>query len=133
MVKKIDHIGFAVKDLKKHLAFYRDLLGLKCSKIEEVADQMVRIAFLTLGTTRIELLEPTTEESPIARFIEKRGEGFHHISYKVDNIVEALKKAESQNIALIDNVPRIGGEGKQIAFLHPRATGGVLTEFCQEL
>ena len=133
MVKEIDHIGFAVKDLKNQLHFYKDLLGLECSQMEEVEEQKVRIAILTVGNIRIELLEPTSEESPIAKFLNKRGEGIHHIAYKVDNIVEALNKAESQHIELIDVVPRVGAGGKKIAFLHPKSTGGVLTEFCQEL
>jgi methylmalonyl-CoA/ethylmalonyl-CoA epimerase len=108
------------------------VLGLKCYAIEEVVDQKVKTAFLKIGETKIELLEATSEESPIAKFIEKRGQGVHHIAFAVNGIEEALLEVKEQNIKLIDENPRKGAEGLEIAFLHPKSTGGVLTEFCEK-
>jgi methylmalonyl-CoA/ethylmalonyl-CoA epimerase len=128
----IEHIGIAVGNLKEAIEYYENVLGLKCYKIEEVPDQKVRTAFLKIGETKIELLESTDPEGPVGKFIEKKGEGVHHIAFAVKNIEEHIKEAESKGIKLIDSVPRKGAEGMSIAFLHPRSTFGVLTEFCEE-
>ena len=129
-LKNIEHIGIAVNSIEESLKYYEGILGLKCYAIEEVADQKVKTAFLKIGETKIELLEATSEASPIAKFIEKRGHGVHHIAFAVNGIEEALLEAKEQNIQLIDENPRKGAEGLEIAFLHPKSTGGVLTEFC---
>ena len=131
-VKKIEHIGIAVKSIDKALEYYEGVLGLKCYNIEEVAEQKVRTAFLKIGDIKIELLESTTEDGPIARHIEKRGEGVQHIAFAVENIQESLDEVASKGVELIDKNPRKGAEGLNIAFLHPKYTGGVLTEFCEE-
>lgn len=131
MVKHISHIGIAVKDLDAGIAFY-EKLGLVLEGTEEVPSQMVKVAFFPVGDTRIELLAPTSDESPIAKFIEKRGEGIQHIAFAVENLPEALKATEADGIRLIDKEPRPGAHGAEIAFLHPKSTGGVLIEFCQE-
>jgi len=127
----IEHIGIAVSNLNEAISFYESLFDLKCYKIEEVADQKVRTAFFKIGETKIELLESTDPEGPVAKFIEKRGEGIHHIAFAVANIEAHLKNAESKGIRLVDTVPRKGAEGLSIAFLHPRSTFGVLTELCE--
>ncbi|WP_329903292.1 methylmalonyl-CoA epimerase [Porphyromonas pogonae] len=126
----IEHLGIAVKSIEDSLPYYEEILGLKCYNIEEVADQKVKTAFFKVGQTKIELLEPTSEESTIAKFIEKRGEGIHHIAFAVPDCAEALKDAESKGVRLIDTAPRKGAEGLNIAFLHPKSTLGVLTELC---
>ena len=126
----IEHVGIAVKDLTTSIKYYEDVLGLKCYSIEEVKDQKVKTAFFKIGQTKIELLESTEPDGPIGKFIEKRGEGVHHIAFAVDEIEQALSEAEGKGIRLIDNKPRKGAEGLNIAFLHPKSTGGVLTEFC---
>jgi len=131
-ISHIEHIGIAVKDLKTAIPYYEDILGLICYKIEEVAEQKVKTAFFKVGEVKIELLEPTSEESAVAKFIEKKGEGVHHIAFRVDNLVETLATCESKGIQLIDKAPRKGAEGLNIAFLHPKSTGSVLTEFCEE-
>lgn len=131
MVKKIDHIGIAVKDLDETLKFYEEVLGIKCVDIEVVEEQKVKTAFLPIGDTEIELLESTDKEGPIAKFIEKRGQGIQHIAYRVDNIEEALKEMKEKGIRLIDEKPRKGAGGAKIAFLHPKATFGVLIELCE--
>ncbi len=130
--KKIEHIGIAVKSIENAKEFYEKILGLTCYAIEEVADQKVKTAFFKVGETKIELLEPTSEDSPIAKFIEKRGEGIHHIAFATDNVNEALKYASTQGLRLIDEKARKGAEGLNIGFLHPKSTGGVLIEFCSE-
>lgn len=130
-VSHIEHIGIAVKDLKTAIPYYESILGLKCYNIEEVADQKVRTAFFMVGETKIELLEPMNEESTIAKFIENKGEGVHHLAFCVDDIAESLSEVESKGVRLIDKEPRNGAEGLQIAFLHPKSTQGVLTELCQ--
>jgi methylmalonyl-CoA/ethylmalonyl-CoA epimerase len=127
----IEHIGIAVSNLEQAIEFYEKVLGLKCYKTEEVHDQKVRTAFLMVGETKIELLESTDPEGPVAKFIEKRGEGIHHIAFSVENIEECLGHAGSNGIKLIDQVPRKGAEGLDIAFLHPKSTSGVLIEFCE--
>jgi len=129
--KKINHIGIAVKNLEASIPLYRDVLGMTFEGSEEVAEQKVRVAFLAVGESRIELLEPTTPESPVAKFIEKNGEGVHHIAYEVDDLVAALDALKEQEVRLIDQQPRGGAHGTRIAFLHPKATRGVLTELCQ--
>lgn len=129
---KIEHVGIAVNDLDTSIRFYEEVFGLKCYKIEEIEDQQVKTAFLKVGETKIELLESTSPDGPIAKHIGKRGEGIHHIAYAVDDLREALKQAESQGIRLIDREPRKGAEGLNIAFLHPKSTNGVLTELCEK-
>ena len=130
-ISHIEHIGIAVRSIADHLPYYESVLGMKCYNIEEVADQKVKTAFFKVGQTKIELLEPTSDESAVAKFIEKRGEGIHHIAFAVPDTVEALAEAEAKNIQLIDKAPRKGAEGLRIAFLHPKSTGSVLTELCQ--
>lgn len=127
----IDHIGIAVKSIADCLPFYEGVLGLKCYNIEEVTDQKVRTAFFQIGQTKIELLEPTCPESTIAGFIEKKGEGIHHIAYLVDDVQECLDEAKDKGIRLIDSAPRKGAEGLNIAFLHPKSSCSVLTELCE--
>ncbi|MBM2840238.1 MAG: methylmalonyl-CoA epimerase [Bacteroidetes bacterium] len=128
----IEHIGIAVKNLAASIRYYEEVLGLHCYAIEEVEDQMVKTAFFQVGQTKIELLEATSPQSPVARFIEKRGEGMHHIAFAVPDVEEALSEVEKKGVVLIDKEPRRGAEGLDIAFLHPKSTGGVLTEFCQK-
>ena len=126
----IEHIGIAVKSIDEALPYYEETLGLKCYAIEEVVEQKVKTAFFKIGQTKIELLEPTSEESPVAKFIEKRGEGIHHIAFAVDDVNQALNQVESKGVRLIDKQARSGAEGLQIGFLHPKSTMGVLTELC---
>lgn len=126
----IEHIGIAVSDLEKAIKFYEDVFGLECYKIEEVPDQKVRTAFFMIGQTKIELFESTSPEGTVAKFIEKRGEGIHHIAFAVDDIEAGLKETAEKGVAMIDCKPRRGAEGLDIAFLHPKATGGVLIEIC---
>jgi len=130
MLKKIDHIGIAVHSIDAARSFYEDGLGLTCSRVEEIASQKVRTAFFTLGETHIELLEPTAPDSPVAKFLEERGEGIHHIAYQSDNLEDQLQQAKDNGCRLIHEKPIIGAGGKQVAFLHPRSTFGVLTELC---
>lgn len=127
----IEHIGIAVSNLEAAIDFYEKVLGLTCYNVEEVADQKVRTAFFMVGQTKIELLESTDPEGPIGKFIEKKGEGIHHIAFSVDNIEEQLSHAEKMGVKLIDAKPRKGAEGLDIAFLHPKSTCGVLMEFCE--
>ena len=131
-ISHIEHIGIAVKSIEESRAFYENVLGLECYKIEEVADQKVITAFFKIGETKIELLEPTSPESPIAKFLEKKGTGIHHIAYAVDNVNEALKDAESNGVQLIDKQQRKGADGLNIGFLHPKSTESVLTELCSK-
>ncbi|MBA4311718.1 MAG: methylmalonyl-CoA epimerase [Chlorobiaceae bacterium] len=127
----IEHIGIAVKDLQASIKFYEDILGLKCYGVEEVKDQKVKTAFFKVGQTKIELLESTEPDGPIAKFIEKKGEGIHHIAFAVDDVEASLKGMESKGVQLIDKQPRKGAEEMSIAFLHPKSTGGVLIELCE--
>ena len=129
-ITKIEHIGIAVSDLNSAIRFYEDVLGLECYAIEEVADQKVKTAFFRIGETKIELLESINPEGPIGKFIEKRGEGIHHIAFAVDDVKEALNEIESKGVQLIDKQPRKGAEGLSIGFLHPKSTFGVLVELC---
>lgn len=128
----IEHIGIAVNDLNEAIPYYENILGLKCYSIEEVKDQKVKTAFFKIGQTKLELLESTSPEGPIAKFIEKRGQGIHHLAFAVEGIENALSEAEEKGIKLIDQQPRKGAEGLDIAFLHPKSTFGVLTEFCED-
>jgi methylmalonyl-CoA/ethylmalonyl-CoA epimerase len=127
----IEHIGIAVKNLDEAIRLYEDVYGLKCYAEEDVPDQKVKTAFFLVGQTKIELLESTDPESPIGKFIEKKGEGVHHIAFAVSGLQEQLTAIEAKGIQLIDRVPRKGAEGLQIAFLHPKSTKGVLTELCE--
>ena len=130
-ITHIEHIGIAVKDLQASIAYYENTLGLSCYRVEEVTDQKVRTAFFQVGQTKIELLESTAEDGPIAKFIEKRGEGIHHIALHVNQIQTALDEAADKGVRLIDSKPRPGAEGLNIAFLHPKSTFGTLTELCE--
>jgi methylmalonyl-CoA epimerase len=131
MIKGIDHVGIAVKSIDEAKKFWVDTLGLKLSHIEEVPEQKARVAMLRAGETTIELLEPTSPDSPIQRFIEKRGEGLHHLALQTDNLAGRLKELKGANISLIDEQPRIGAGGASIAFLHPKSAHGVLVELCE--
>lgn len=131
MLTKINHIGIAVKSLEESLPFYRDNLGMSFAGIETVAEQKVRVAMLQVGESKIELLEPTAEDSPVARFIEKNGAGIHHIAYEVEDIEVAIAKLVAEGARMIDEQPRCGAHDTRIAFLHPKSSGGVLTELCQ--
>ncbi|MEJ5302607.1 MAG: methylmalonyl-CoA epimerase [Bacteroidales bacterium] len=130
-ITHIEHIGIAVKSIEESLPYWEGVLGLKCYAVEEVKDQKVKTAFFMVGQTKIELLESTDPEGPIGKFIEKKGEGIHHIAFATKNIEGALEEAASKGIQLIDKSPRLGAEGLHIAFLHPKSTGGVLTELCE--
>ncbi|MQL52401.1 methylmalonyl-CoA epimerase [Desulfofundulus thermobenzoicus] len=131
MIKKIDHVGIAVKDLQKAIEFYEGLLGLKVTDTEVVEEQKVKVAFLPTGDSEVELLESTTPDGPIARFIEKNGEGIQHIAFRVDNLEEKLAELKARGVRLIDEKPRRGAGGARIAFLHPRSTFGTLVELCE--
>ena len=127
----VDHIGIAVKSIQESLKFWELTLGIKCVGVEEVVEQKVKTAFLPIKDTEVELLEGTSEDSPVSKFIEKKGEGIHHLAIRVDNIDEALKELKSKGVRLIDEQPRMGAGGALIAFIHPAATGGVLLELSQ--
>jgi methylmalonyl-CoA/ethylmalonyl-CoA epimerase len=128
----IEHIGIAVKNLDESIAYHEKVLGLKCYSVEEVKDQKVKTAFFMVGQTKLELLESTDPEGPIGKFIEKKGEGIHHIAFAVENLEALLPEVESKGVQLIDKTPRKGAEGLEIAFLHPKSTFGVLTELCED-
>lgn len=128
----IEHIGIAVANLDETIKYYEEVLGLECYKIEEVADQKVKTAFFMVGQTKIELLESTSPDGPIGKFVEKKGPGMHHIAFAMENVDQALKDAEAKGVRLIDKTPRKGAEDLTIGFLHPKSTHGVLTEFCGE-
>ncbi len=128
----IEHIGIAVKNLEESIKYYEGVLGLKCYSIEEVAEQKVKTAFFKVGQTKIELLESTDPEGPIGKYIEKKGEGIHHLAFHVNDLQNALDEANEKGIRLIDEKPRGGAEGLDIGFLHPKSTNGVLTEFCED-
>ena len=131
MIQQIDHIGIAVKSLDATIPYYRDALGLGEPHIEEVATQKVRIAMFDVAGVHIELLEPTSPESPIAKAIEKKGEGIHHIAFKTGDVIGSLNKAKDAGIQTINETPVPGAHNTQVAFLHPKSTFSVLTEFCQ--
>ena len=130
MIEKVDHIGIAVRSIEETLPLYEKAMGLKLLGTEEVESQKVKTAFLEAGETHIELLEPTSPDSPIAKFIEKNGEGIHHIALGTNDIGGQLKLAADEGVRLIHETPMTGAGGKQVAFLHPKSTHGVLTEFC---
>jgi methylmalonyl-CoA/ethylmalonyl-CoA epimerase len=132
MLKKIDHIGIAVKDIDETAKFYRDMMGMKFLGIEEVADQKVKVAFFEIGETHIELVCPTSPESAVAKHLEKKGEGIHHICYATDDIVAELKRLKDEGARLVDETPRSGAHGAKIAFIHPKTSKGVLTELSQK-
>jgi methylmalonyl-CoA/ethylmalonyl-CoA epimerase len=127
----IEHIGIAVKNLEEAIAFYEKIYGLECYAVEEVAEQKVKTAFFMVGQTKIELLESTDPEGPIGKFIEKKGEGIHHLAFAVDNLQKGLDETAEKGVKLIDQTPRKGAEGLNIAFMHPKSTFGVLTELCE--
>jgi methylmalonyl-CoA/ethylmalonyl-CoA epimerase len=131
-VERIDHIGIAVESIEKWVGYYRDVLGLEYKGSEEVGEQRVRVAFFKTGESKIELVEPTSDDSPIAKFLEKRGEGIHHIALLVDDIEAAIAKHSEAGARLIDEKPRIGANNMRLAFIHPKSSGGVLIELCQE-
>jgi methylmalonyl-CoA/ethylmalonyl-CoA epimerase len=132
MLKKINHIGIAVHDIEEAAKFYTQHLGLTMGGIEEVPEQKVKVAFLPVGEVRIELLQPTSPESAIAKFLEKNGPGIHHIAYQVDDVTGAVEGLKSKEVKMVDQTPRKGAHETLIAFLHPKASGGVLTELVQE-
>jgi len=128
----IEHIGIAVNDLEEAIRFYEEKLGLECYAIEEVPDQKVKTAFFKVGQTKIELLGSTDPEGPVGKFLQKKGQGIHHLAFSVDGIEQQLEMAEKNGVQLIDSSPRKGAEGLDIAFLHPKSTFGVLTEICEK-
>jgi methylmalonyl-CoA/ethylmalonyl-CoA epimerase len=131
VIEQINHIAIAVRSLEEHIPFYRDVLKLEYRGTEVVEDQKVRLAVFRVGEVNIELLEPTAADSPVAEFIEKRGEGMHHISYQVDDIEEQIAELKGKQIRMIDETPRSGAHGSRIAFLHSRSSAKVLTELTQ--
>ena len=130
-VIKIDHLGIAVKSINEGKKFWGDLLGLWLEDSEAMAEEKLITTFFPIGESEIELLESTDPEGPIGRFLEKRGEGIHHVAFRVENIEEALKELKEKGIRLIDETPRAGARGAKIAFLHPKSTNGVLVELCE--
>jgi methylmalonyl-CoA/ethylmalonyl-CoA epimerase len=130
MIKKIDHIGLAVKSIEETKAFFEKVLGLECEGMEEVPTQKVKTAFFSIGEVHIELLEPTADDSPVAKFLEKNGPGVHHVAYGTDDVQKQLDQASEAGCQLINQTPVDGAGGKKVAFLHPKSTFGVLTEFC---
>ena len=131
-ISHIEHVGIAVENLDDAIAYYENVLGLKCYAIEEVTDQKVKTAFFKVGDTKIELLESTDTEGPIGKFVEKKGQGVHHIAFAVDDVDQSLTEAEENGVRLIDKQKRKGAEGLNIGFLHPKSTLGVLTELCSD-
>lgn len=131
MIDKIDHIGIAVNSIDEVIEFYRGILGLEIKGTESVEEQKVKTAFIPVGDSEIELLESTSPDGPIAKFIEKKGEGIQHIALRVDNIEKTLQELKQKGVRLIDEVPRYGAGGAKIAFIHPKSTNGVLLELCQ--
>jgi methylmalonyl-CoA/ethylmalonyl-CoA epimerase len=132
MVKKIDHIGIAVNNIDEQIPFYRDILGLTVEKTETVASEGVKVCFISVGDTHIELLEPINDTSPIQRFLDKNGQGVHHIAYSTADVVETIVSLKGKDFKLINEQPKQGAGGKLICFVHPKSTFGVLTEICQE-
>ena len=131
MITRIDHLGIAVRSLEETIPYYENVLGLHCEGREEVESQKVRTAFFACGDVHLELLEPTAEDSPIAKFLDKNGPGIHHLAYQVDGLEGRLASLKGQGVRLIDESPRLGAHHSRIAFLHPKASGGVLTELCE--
>ncbi|HAQ08565.1 MAG TPA: methylmalonyl-CoA epimerase [Bacillus bacterium] len=133
MIKKVDHIGIAVKSIEQALPFYTNVLKLPLLGIEDVESEKVKVAFLKAGETKLELLEPTSDESAIARFIEKKGEGIHHVALGVDSIQERIDEMKTRGIKMIHDVPKKGAGGAQVAFMHPKSTGSILYELCEKI
>ena len=133
MPNKISHIGIAVEDIESAARFYTDALGLKLGRIEEVGDQKVKVAFLPIGEIRLELVQPTSPDSPVAKFLEKNGPGIHHIAYHVTDVVGEVERMKAAGVRMVDDTPRDGAHNTRVAFVHPRASGGVLTELVQEM
>ncbi|KXX67011.1 MULTISPECIES: methylmalonyl-CoA epimerase [unclassified Flammeovirga] len=131
-ISHIEHIGVAVENLEESIKYYEEVLGLKCYAIEEVEEQKVKTAFFKVGDTKIELLESTSEDGPIGKFVAKKGPGMHHLAFAVKDIEKNLEDAEGKGVRLLDKTPRKGAEGLDIAFLHPKSTHGVLTELCEK-
>jgi len=131
-VKKINHIGIAVENIDEYVKFYQDCLGLSIDGEEVVAEQKVKVAFLTVGESRIELLEPTAEDSPVRKFIESKGTGVHHLAFDVEDIEAELARLKTQGVRLIDEKPRLGAHGTKIAFIHPKESKGILVELCEQ-
>lgn len=131
MMKKIDHIGIAVSNLEDAIELYQGKMGLRCAGSEEVPDQMVRVAFFPAGESSLELLEPTSEDSPIAKFIAKKGQGIHHLALGVDDVEAAIASLKEKGVQMIDHTPRPGAHGARIAFIHPKSTPGILIELCE--
>ena len=131
MIEKLDHIGVAVKSIEESMQVYTEILGLKVTDIETVEEQKVRTAFIPVGESKIELLESTSPDGPIAKFIEKRGEGIQHIALRVDDLKQKLEELKQKGVRLIDENPRIGAGGAKIAFIHPKTTKGILIELCE--
>lgn len=132
MIKKIEHLGIAVENITESLKVYEALLGTKCYKLEEVESEGVKTAFLQIGESKIELLEATNSDSPIAKFLDKKGKGIHHIAFDTDDIEKDLKRLKNEGFELIHQSPKDGADNKIIAFLHPKSTDGILVELCQE-
>jgi methylmalonyl-CoA/ethylmalonyl-CoA epimerase len=132
MIKKVDHIGIAVQSLESALPFYVDVLKLPLLGIEKVESEKLKVAFLQAGETKIELLEPTSEDSTIAKFIEKRGQGLHHVALGIDSIEERIKEMKENGIRMIQDEPKMGAGGAHVAFMHPRSASGVLYELCEK-
>jgi len=131
MPRKISHIGIAVSSIEEAAPFYQEVLGMEFEGTEVVAEQKVKVAFFAVGESRIELLEPTSPDSPVAKFLEKNGPGVHHVAYEVADLEECLAQLKGEGVRLIDESPRMGAHHTRIAFMHPKASGGVLTELCQ--
>ncbi|MTD29911.1 methylmalonyl-CoA epimerase [Planomicrobium sp. YIM 101495] len=131
-MKKVDHIGIAVRNLEEMLPYYTETLGCPLMKIEQVDSQKVRVAFIDAGNIKLELLEPIDETSPIAKFIEKRGEGIHHVAFGVDNIEQRMEELRSAGVQLLSDAPKPGAGGAMVAFMHPKSSGGVLYELCEK-
>ncbi len=130
-IKRIDHIAIVVEDIEKTLEFWRDALGLRLADVEEVPEQKSQVAFLPVGESEVELVRPTTDDSGVAKYLQKRGPGMHHICFEVDDITGALKQLKARGVRLINETPVPGAGGKQIAFIHPESTSGVLVELYQ--
>lgn len=133
MPQKISHIGIAVEDIEAAAKFYTQALGLKLGGVEEVGDQKVKVAFLPVGEVRLELVQPTSPDSPVAKFLEKNGPGIHHIAYQVADVAGEVERLKASGVRMVDDTPRDGAHNTRVAFVHPRASGGVLTELVQEM
>jgi methylmalonyl-CoA/ethylmalonyl-CoA epimerase len=133
MMKKIEHLGIAVKNLEQSVSLYEKLLGVSCYKTEAVESEGVTTAFFKTGENKIELLEALHENSPIAKFLEKKGEGIHHVAFEVDDIYKEMERLKAQGFQLLNEEPKKGADNKLVCFIHPKTAGGVLVELCQEI